>query len=239
MELVPAQVWHGLRSVRGLRYGESPRVRETSRVRPVTWNDVASTLPYLGPEIAAMVELQWLTGMRPAEVCGMRSCDLDRSGEVWVYRPESHKTEHQGHVCEMFLGPKAQEVVRRHLKVDAFAYLFSPAEAERCRNEKRREVRKSPRRPSHDRRGAGTRVATFRECYLVPVYRRAIQRACRKAGVQPWAPNQLRHARATEVRKTFGLEAAQVVLGHATADVTQVYAERDRELAVRVARQTG
>ncbi len=42
-----------------------------------------------------------------------------------------------------------------------------------------------------------------------------------------WAPNRLRHARATEIRRTYGLEAAQVILGHAKADVTQVYAERD------------
>ena len=39
--------------------------------------------------------------------------------------------------------------------------------------------------------------------------------------------------RATEVRKRYGLKAAQVTLGHATADVTQVYAERDLELARR------
>ena len=34
-------------------------------------------------------------------------------------------------------------------------------------------------------------------------------------------------------------EAAQVVLGHAKADVTQVYAERDQSLAERVARAIG
>jgi len=54
-----------------------------------------------------------------------------------------------------------------------------------------------------------------------------------------WAPNQLRHSRGTEVRKAFGLEAAQVTLGHRNADVTQVYAERDTELARRVAREAG
>ena len=47
-----------------------------------------------------------------------------------------------------------------------------------------------------------------------------------------WHPNQLRHAVGTELRKRFGLEAAQVVLGHATADVTQIYAERDMGLAI-------
>jgi integrase len=49
----------------------------------------------------------------------------------------------------------------------------------------------------------------------------------------------LRHNAATTVRQKFGLEAAQVVLGHSKADVTQVYAERDQRLAVEVARQVG
>ena len=33
-----------------------------------------------------------------------------------------------------------------------------------------------------------------------------------------WHPNQLRHTHGTRVRKEYGLEAAQVVLGHARAD---------------------
>jgi integrase len=54
-----------------------------------------------------------------------------------------------------------------------------------------------------------------------------------------WHPNQLRHTRATEIRRSYGLEAAQVLLGHSRADVTQIYAERDAALAVRVAAETG
>jgi integrase len=54
-----------------------------------------------------------------------------------------------------------------------------------------------------------------------------------------WHPNQLRHSFATRVRKAHGLEAAQVLLGHARANVTQVYAERNEELAARVAAQGG
>lgn len=57
--------------------------------------------------------------------------------------------------------------------------------------------------------------------------------------LQRWAPNQLRHTRATEVRKRYGLEAAQVILGHAAASVTQIYAERDAEKAREVARSSG
>ena len=32
-----------------------------------------------------MIELQRLTGMRPGEVVIMRTCDLERSGDVWAY----------------------------------------------------------------------------------------------------------------------------------------------------------
>ena len=63
--------------------------------------------------------------------------------------------------------------------------------------------------------------------YNVNSYRRAVHRACTAAKLKPWNPHQLRHTAATEIRKKFGLEVAQVTLGHATADVTQIYAERD------------
>ena len=72
----------------------------------------------------------------------------------------------------------------------------------------------------------------------------ARQKAAEEIGVEPvllpsWSPNRLRHTAATEVRRQFGLEAAQVTLGHSKADVTQVYAERDAELARTVALKIG
>ncbi len=54
-----------------------------------------------------------------------------------------------------------------------------------------------------------------------------------------WHANQLRHTRGTEVRKTNGLEAAQCVLNHRRADVTEVYVERNLGLAVRLAKESG
>ncbi len=54
-----------------------------------------------------------------------------------------------------------------------------------------------------------------------------------------WTPNQLRHTFATEVRKEHGLEAAQVLLGHSKADVTQIYAEKNEALAVAIAAKRG
>jgi integrase len=43
-------------------------------------------------------------------------------------------------------------------------------------------------------------------------FRTAIRRGARKAGVDHWAPNQLRHSHATIVRKEFGVEGAQAML---------------------------
>ncbi len=54
-----------------------------------------------------------------------------------------------------------------------------------------------------------------------------------------WAPNRLRHTFGTKVRKSHGLEAAQVTLGHAHANVTQVYAEKNEALAVAIAEKIG
>ena len=41
------------------------------------------------------------------------------------------------------------------------------------------------------------------------------------------------------IRTRFGLEAAQIVLGHARADVTQIYAERDMTKAHSVMAEIG
>jgi integrase len=239
MELVPSSVWHGLQAVPGLRKGETTRVKESKGVRAVPWVDVAAALEHLSPEVAAMVELQWLTGMRPGEVRTIRGRDIDRSDKVWIYRPSSHKNEHHELDCERMVGPRAQRVLAKFLKADPDAYLFSPQEVEQNRMLARREGRVHKLWPSHERRYRDDPPSYAGEIYTTHSYRQAIHRACKAAKVPQWSPNQLRHSRATEVRRVYGLEAAQVTLGHATADVTQVYAERDRELARRVALETG
>jgi integrase len=77
------------------------------------------------------------------------------------------------------------------------------------------------------------------EAYTADSYRQAIQNGCRKAGVDPWHPNQLRHNAATRLRREFGLDAARVILGHGSPAVTEVYAEIDREKARDVMGRTG
>lgn len=75
--------------------------------------------------------------------------------------------------------------------------------------------------------------------YKSQSYGRAISRACKAAGVPHWHPHQLRHAFATRARASHGLDGAQAVLGHKTARVTEIYAERVGGLAKRVVEEIG
>ena len=239
-ELVPPSVHHGLDAVAGLRKGRTT-ARESEPIVPVADNVVQATLPHLPEIVADMVRLQRLTGCRPAEVCILRPCDVDTSGDVWLYRPESHKTEHHGRERIICIGPKGQDVLRAYLLREKETYCFRPVESERKRLAMRHEQRRTPlscgNRPGTNRRRKPKKRAGER--YDTNSYRRAIHRACDKAEVERWSPNRLRHSAGTEIRKQYGLEAAQVALGHATANVTQVYAERDLQKAVEIMRKIG
>jgi integrase len=203
-----------------------------------------------------MIQLQRLTGMRSGEVVIMRACDIDITGEVWLYTPSDHKNKWRGQPKVIPLGPRAQALVKPFLKLDTEAFLFSPRDADEWHRQQRTTKSGSNRRttiyPSELRRRekirrmrtTRTRHRAARNRYDTASYRRAIQygiERAKKAGVEvpDWHPHQLRHAKATAVRRDFGLEAAQVALGHASAEVTQVYAERNLRLAIEIASKTG
>lgn len=238
-EFVPAMTHHALSQVRGLSRGRSP-ARESEPVKPVSDAHVDAIKPHVSRWIWAMVELQRTTGMRPGEVCIMRTGDVDRSEKTWIYRPGSHKTEHHGHERKVYLGPKAQDILRVWLRDDPAAYLFSPKDELEERSRERRAERKTKVQPSQARRKRKKSPEKCPgDCYEVRSYNRAISRACDKAGIPNWHANQLRHTAATAIRKEFGLEAASLILGHRGVQVTQVYAERDEARAIDVASQVG
>jgi integrase len=156
-ELLPACISDALDKVDGLRKGRTT-ARETRPVLPVDNAIVAATLACLPDVVADMVRLQQFTGMRPVEVCLMRPIDIDRSQDVWTYRPESHKTEHHGRERVVFIGPNAQEVVLRYLARDPVAYCFRPCDSEAKRRAAQHAARKVPlhygNRPGTNRKTA-------------------------------------------------------------------------------------
>ena len=143
-ELLPAAVFQALAAVSGLRAGRSA-AREVPPVRPVADADVERTLPHLSNVVRALVEVQRLGAMRPAEVCLMTTGAIDRSSDVWTYRPIRHKTAWRGHCREIALGPKAQAIIAPLLRSDETdAPLFSPTAAMAEFRSKRAAARKTP-----------------------------------------------------------------------------------------------
>ena len=269
-EMVPKGHTAALREVSGLHQGRTT-ARESAPVLPVADEIVQQTLHHLPAIVADMVRLQRMTGARPDEICSIRPCDLDTSGDVWAYTPESHKTQHHGKRRVIFIGPRAQAVLRPYLLRSCESYCFSPADSERKRRRERHESRVTPlaygNGPGTNRKGSpkrrpGTRytsntyrVAIVRGCELAfgmpdelrvaPRYESADAKAARlkKAGEwrekHCWSPNQLRHSAATAIRKQFGLEGAQVTLGHSHANTSEIYAERDHAKAAAIMAEVG
>ena len=196
----------------------------------------------------------------------LRPMDIDRSGDVWTYRPESHQdTAPRPRACRLHWSAGAG-ILLRYLARDPRRIVSGRATRKRS-GAAAHAARTTPlscgNKPGTNRKSKPKKSAG--ECYTVCVYRRAIYRACDRAFPHPmlagvkecnltsdqqvelrqwqdahrWAPNQLRHTAATAIRREFGLEAAQVTLGHAQANVTQVYAERDFAKAANVARMIG
>jgi integrase len=137
----------------------------------------------------------------------------------------------------------------------------------RSRGEKRKTPLAQGNRPGTNRKSSPERKAGDR--YNSGSYALAISRACEIAFGMPaelrrianklsdaekqrrrnlarewrakncWTPNQLRHTAATEIRSLHGVEAAQVILGHAHLNVTEVYAERDLDKAAVIMAKLG
>jgi len=238
-QLIQPSVYGGLVTLRSLDK-DSTRARVPDPVTVVPDDHVNATLPYLCPQLRATVEVQRLTGMRPGEVVGLRRTELNTKRDEWEYRPKDHKTAHRGKKRVIIIGPRAQKILRPYLHERLTRPLFSPREAENARNQLRREARKSPMTPSQARRRRkASPMRTPSDQYTVDSYRRAVARACDKAGVPRWTPNQLRHNAATKIRAYGDLEYAQEVLGHESPNTTETYAERSYEKARKVMWEIG
>jgi len=277
-EMIPPTVHQALATVEPLKRGRTT-AHETEPVRPAPAHLVETARPFMSRQVRALVDLQLLTGARPGELIGMRAIDLDMNapGGVWLFTPADHKNAHRGIARTIYLGPKAQNVVRPFLADRGIdAPLISPAEAEAERRAEQHRRRQTPlscgNRPGTNRRESPQHQPQSK--YTVDSYRRAIERACDKATPPPpplaqradetaiqwqnrltdeqkaelkaWRkahrfhPYQLRHTAATLIRREFGLEAAQLALGHASATITDaVYAERDAGKVIEVMRRVG
>jgi integrase len=262
--MVPPSVHQGLKAVEGLKKGRCG-VRESTLVKAVLDAIVDAILPQVPRPVAAMIQLQRLTGMRPGEVVIMRTMDIDSSGTIWEYRPESHKTQHHDKDRVIFISPRAQAIIKPWIRTDPAAYLFSPREAMAERAFARRAARRTKVQPSQQCRRKKRPKRVPGERYTTLTYGQAIGRGCDRTFLHPilkdipgkelsedqlaelkiwrkahrWHPNRLRHNAATQLRRDFGLDVAKAVLGHSSPAVTDVYAELDQAKAAEAMARIG
>lgn len=255
-QLIPYGVVVGLKSVTGLQRGRT-NAPDTEPVGPVNDETVNATLPFLTRHVRGLIRFQQLTGCRPGEACSLRRADIDKSSPVWLYRPATHKLAYCGKPRVIPLGPQVQSLLAEYPTENDDEAIFSPSRSMAEMSALRSQNRKTPRYASHMKRNEKKRVKSQQrpagDSYTTLSLGRAVSKAVKRANAQRlkmagdgnfdfvphWHPNQLRHSHGTRVRAMFGLEAAQVSLGHSRADVTQIYAERNLALAVNVAEKLG
>jgi integrase len=237
-------------TVDGLRKGKTAAL-EPAPVAPVPLADVDATLLHLPAIVADMLRLQRITGMRSDNLCSIRWTDIDRSGEIWIYRPPRHKGEYLNKQLAIPLGPKCQRILEPYVSTPPADFIFSPRSSEQQRRAQR-AARKTPVTPSQAARKPTSKPRPHGRKgiqYTPGTYRNAIGRAIEKANIERkkagmpeiahWHPHQLRHTVGTEIRAKYQAEAARVFLGHSRLSVTEIYAERDLGLACKIAREIG
>ncbi|MCA8983261.1 MAG: tyrosine-type recombinase/integrase [Planctomycetaceae bacterium] len=249
-ELVPGAQNIQAMLTRGVAWAKKGRTkaRETPRVKPVAEAVVDAIREHVPPQVWGMIELQRWTGMRPGEVVIMRGCDLNTSGEVWEYIPQSHKTEHHDRDRVVCIGKNGQAVLREWLRPELDRFLFSPR-SDGLKPYRRDSYTSAIRRGCEiafgmpgELRDIGRTTAKMKDATEEERLQER-ERLAREAAIwreaHCWSPNQLRHSFATRARREFGLEAARVTLGHSSAAVSEIYAERDQEAARAVVARIG
>lgn len=210
-EILEAGVYEAIRSVTGLRKDRS-EAKESTPIGPVPEEHVLAVLPIVPAPVRGLIEFQLHTGCRPGEARIVRGIDINMSGPIWEYRPKTHKTKHHGHDRVIQIGPALQQILQEFLKADLTAYLFVPIDT-------------------------GRQIVS--PLYNKNAYVHAISRACKRANVPHWSPNQLRHLSGTRIRREAGLEGAQSWLGHRNAKTSEIYAEQSHTLARELAAKFG
>ena len=247
--LVPPATAAELRMIENLRRGYCRAVDHPRRLAaPI--DDIKKAIKQMTGPVRAMAEVQLLTGARPGEIRLMRAREITRAARnLWEYRPETYKTDRfdggeGGKV--IFLGPKAIKAIRPYLDAaeknaasGGEGYLFRPVDAAAVRREESAGKKKTPSRAVRDALRAASPRRKYGEVYNADNYREAIHRACERAGVPPFTPYQIRKARATEIDRKQGAEAAAALLGHRNVKTTVDHyidprTEQARELAKKI-----
>lgn len=219
--LVPAEVVASLGALPWLEAGRTA-ARETDPVPAVPEAVLRATAPFLRPAPAALAWLQWHAGMRPGEACALKAAEVRRDGTALWGRHLVRLPDPAAWVLQ-----PGQYKTRHRGKF--LAYVLGPRARELL----------APWLADAAGPGAYLFASGRRECYREDSYRLAVYRACDRAGVPRWAPNQLRHAYISRVEREYDVLDACKAAGHSSPDTTLGYVHADLTRAAEIAARMG
>jgi len=239
--MAPASVYHELKTLIPLKKGESG-LPESQERKTVPLADVEKTLAELSPVIRAMVVVHLPNAARPTEICELRIENIDRQQpDFWVVKLDSHKMDYREDAKTKFVYLTDTEitVIVPLIGERTEEYIFRPIDAMHYDKQKRATgavfVKKQPSRAARDAERAKNPKLNVGECYDFNAYRKAVYRACDRAGVPRWFPYQLRHTGITQIGLKHGIEATQHTAGHKDGRMTARYFHGENEIARQVA----
>lgn len=220
-KMIPAGSYANLLTVKSVR-GKATWCRETPARDATSRADLDKVLPHCPAPVAAMLELQWWSGMRSGEVRMMKLGNIDRSGKVWLYLPDVDKNAWRGDPTPpVALGPECRKILAPWIAAAPSddAYLFRPLVS---RMGKRNDAL----------------IAGPDCCYSERAYPQAVDRACTRAGVKI-IPYGGRHATKMRITRNVGADAARAVLRQKSIISTTHYGAIDTEHATEVMSRLG
>ena len=236
-----------LEEVRSLRSGRTT-AKDKQKRSPVTETELEQVLARLTGVVADMLRIIWLTAMRPSEVCRMRPFDvICDDPECWLYVPGrdaslvgDHKTAHFQRIRAIPLTGKVQQILLPRIKdFKSKEPVFSPAAAVQELLDRKSANRRTPleygNRPGTNRK-EHPMIKPGTE-YTSQTLNVAVRRACRRAGVERFTPYDLRCTAATRVRAALSKDDARLLLGHVSADTTEIYLLEEVREAIKTAKR--
>lgn len=190
--------------------------RDDKKRNAVPIEAIEAVLRYLPPIMADLMWVQYLTGMRPGEVCKMHVGDIKRTkaefaevsylydGETWLYVLPGHKTEKRIGGRAIPLGAEEQDILSKYMSPDPAMPIF--------RNKRGKAI-------------SG------------PLYSRTVAEVIEDHGLTKFVPYQIRHTNLTRTSKAYGRDTARAVAGHTTETMTARYDHSDLEKAFEVTKE--
>ncbi|CAN5610912.1 hypothetical protein BH11PLA2_BH11PLA2_47140 [soil metagenome] len=232
--------------VRNVRKGEHG-VAPAKQVYAVDEEHVNAIMPHLTPTLRSMVQLQRATGMRPGEVFRLRPADILTTGrrmvagigpinveksnaeigsQLWWITYDHHKTDGDGMGRAWAIDMRVAEILKPFMDRPPTENCFNPAESVQQASE-------TVKRERIELRGGGSggsrKLKTGRRSrpmYTRQTFRRAIGRACDKAGVPRFNLYQVRYLVSVEALEEGGVQLEMDMLGHKTSRMAKHYARQ-------------